>query len=79
MIFKTQFVKFVSGKHAVCIGLYRVVSIHYEHAKFVRTQKAEIFQLSFTALFPSKSEWILIIFDVILYLFSGAHFDYPIA
>ena len=47
-----------------------VVSIHYEHAKFVQAQKVENFQLSFTALFSIKSlEWNLIL---ITYLFAGA-------
>ena len=41
---------------------WRVVSIHYERAKFVPTQKVEIVQ----------ETWNLILFDVITYLYSGA-------
>ena len=47
-------------------------SIHYKSAKFVQTQKVENFQLSFTALLPTKSAWQSIIFGVITYLFAGA-------
>ena len=50
-----------------------MVSIYYERAQFVQIQKNEIFQLSFTALFPTKSSWNSIIFDVITYPFAGAH------
>ena len=48
-----------------------MVSIHYERAKFVQIPKVEIFQLSFTAFFPSKNAWNSILFDV-TYIFAVA-------
>ena len=38
----------------------------------IKGKKVENFQLLFTALFPSKSARISILFDVITYLFADA-------